>query len=417
MKIVLLNERIPPEGRGGAERVTWSLAQGLQQAGHEVHVIVTTPHASFSERREGIMTYHLHGGYPLRWQAWLSLYNPQTIPTLRQLLKTIQPDIVHAHNIHLNLSYASLTVAHRLGFPTVFTAHDLMAVTYGKLTHWINPAECGVPDQSQYRLPRFYNLRQMRLRYNPFRNLLIRQVLNRNAVIRTCISAAQQQALIANHIPPFIVVPNGINPSSMTVSTDQVETLRTRLDLSGHRVILFAARMSKAKGGAQMLLALEKLLLNLPDILLLVLSDKLIEWESPEQAARLKDQVRSAGWLNGSELNAAYQISTVIAVPSIYLETSSMVALEAMAARKPVIATCYGGPPEIVIDGETGYVVNPFDTNQFADGLRKVLNDPTLARQMGEAGHRRVEETFPLSKQVARFVQIYQDAIALNRHR
>ena len=150
MKIALLNDRIPPERSGGAERVVWLLALSLQQLGHEVHLIATTDKTPFIERRVGIMTHHLRAGYPVRWQGWLSLYNPQTVGPLRQLLTELQPDVVHAHNIHRFLSYASFGVARKLGIPTVWSAHDMMSVAYTKLTHWIDPTRCGVESSAQY---------------------------------------------------------------------------------------------------------------------------------------------------------------------------------------------------------------------------------------------------------------------------
>ena len=100
MKILLLSDRIPPEGRGGAEAVVWRLARGLAAAGHNIHVAAATTGAPFEEVRDGIPTYHLHAAYPERFRAWLSLWNPQTAGALRSLLQRLQPDIVNAHNIH-----------------------------------------------------------------------------------------------------------------------------------------------------------------------------------------------------------------------------------------------------------------------------------------------------------------------------
>src|SRR5579859_1871249 len=174
MRIVLLNDRIPPDGRGGAERVVSTLAKGLQNAGHDVHVITTTPGNAFTECRDGINLYGLHAGYDSRWRAWLSLYNPQTIPALRGLLLDLHPDVLNAHNIHLNLSYSALISPHGWEIPTVFTSHDLMSVTYGKWRYGVDPKLAEVERGVFHKLPRFHNLRQMRFRYNPFRNIIIR---------------------------------------------------------------------------------------------------------------------------------------------------------------------------------------------------------------------------------------------------
>src|SRR5688572_11008019 len=106
MRILLLNDRIPPENRGGAGEVVWRLTLGLRDAGHDVHVAAATPDQPFRETRDGIPTYHLHSRYPERWRAYLSLYNPQTVGALAALYGELKPDVVNAHNIHADLSYA-----------------------------------------------------------------------------------------------------------------------------------------------------------------------------------------------------------------------------------------------------------------------------------------------------------------------
>src|SRR5688572_5675559 len=159
MRILILNDRIPPENRGGAGEVVWRLAGSLQQAGHEVHLAAATPDKPFEAIRDGIPTYHLHSRYPDRFRAWLSLYNPQTAGALRQLYERIQPDVINAHNVHSDLSYYSLTLAHRLKIPAVFTSHDVMPFAYFKMSYIINPAVAGVNSTHDYRLPPLYNLK------------------------------------------------------------------------------------------------------------------------------------------------------------------------------------------------------------------------------------------------------------------
>ena len=137
MKVLLLNDRIPPEGRGGAESVAWRLAVGLAAAGHDVHVAAATKAAAFEEIRDGIPTTHLHARYPERFRAWLSLWNPQTAGAFRALLGRVRPDIVNAHNIHFWLSYHSLKLAREAGCGVVYSAHDVMPFAYGKLRHFV----------------------------------------------------------------------------------------------------------------------------------------------------------------------------------------------------------------------------------------------------------------------------------------
>ena len=81
--------------------------------------------------------------------------------------------------------------------------------------------------------------------------------------------------------------------------------------------------------------------------------------------------------------------------------------IEAMAASKPVVGTRFGGTPEIVIDNETGYIVNPLNDKLMADKILNLLEDKTKAETFGGNGRKRVEENFSLSKQIDKLFNFY----------
>ena len=414
MKILLLNDRIPPEGRGGAESVVWRLARGLAAAGQETHIITTTASAPFEETRAGIATYHIRAGYPERFRAWLSLWNPQTVGAYGALLRRIQPDVVNAHNIHDLLSYQTLKLAREAGCAVVFSAHDAMPFAYGKLPASFSPDVPEPCEPGDYRLPRGYNLRQNRFRYNPFRNAMIKHCLARYAHIRTAPSQALAKAFADNDMPPVEVAPNGIDLDEWApVDKSIVADLRGRLDLLDKRVILIAGRLTTEKGLRQILAALSRLQETLPDVRLLVLSSRAIDSQLEGAFAHLDSLIRIGGWLSGDELRAAYQLADVVAAPSIYLDPFPTVALEAMAAGKPVVATCFGGAREAIVDGETGYIVNPFDTFALSDRLLRLLTEEDRRRQMGLLGRERLAQHFSLDEQVRRMLAIYERSLAM----
>ena len=412
MKIVLLSDRIPPEGRGGAESVVWRLAQGLQAVGHDVHIIAATSQPAFEEVRGGIPTYHLHAGYPLRFRAWLSLWNPQTIGPLRRLLRRLKPDIVNAHNIHFYLSWHSLKIARDAGISTVFSSHDVMPFAYGKLWHFVQADSRKIQLPADYRLPFGFNLRQNRFRYNPFRNPRIRHYLKACADVRTAPSQALADALAANRLPAFEVAHNGIDAAEWaSADAELTEKLRRRLDLVDKQVILIAGRLSSHKGTTQLLAAMDRLADALPNMRLLALTSGDIQRGIPAAYQHLRPLIRAGGWLTGDELRAAYHLVDVVAAPSIVFDTFPTVNLEAMAAGKPVIATCFGGSPELVADGETGIIINPLDTERFADALRRLLGNSALRREMGRKGQERVRQQFSLDIQARRMTALYERAM------
>lgn len=412
MKLVLLSDQIPPEGRGGAEAVVWQLARGLAEQGQEVHVVATTRGDSFEEIREGLPTYHIHSKYPERFRPWLSLWNPGTVAPLRALLRRLRPQIVNAHNIHFYLGYHALKVAREAGAATVFSAHDAMPFVYSKLRHFVrdDPRRINLPDN--YRLPRFYNLKTNRFRYNPWRNLVIRRYLSHYADGRTAPSQALADAYMVNSLPPMDVVHNGIDLRDWSGGDRAtVLALRRRFDLAGQQVILFAGRLSPDKGTLPLLKAMDKLKERLPGMRLLALTARDIDEQIPAAYSHLRSLIRAGGWLSGAELRAAYDLADVVVVPSLYLDPFPTVNLEAMAAGKPVIATCFGGSPEVVMDGETGFIVNPLDSATFAERLQRLLVDRDLRRELGGRGRERIREQFTLDKQVERMLDLYARAM------
>ena len=414
MKILLLNDRIPPEGRGGAESVVWRLARALTAAGNETHVIATTAGAAFEETRDSIPTYHIRAAYPERFRAWLSLWNPQTAGAFSALLRQIQPDVVNAHNIHYLLSYHTLRQARAAGCGVVFSAHDAMSFAYGKLPSSFAAAGPGSLAPGAYRLPRGYNLRRNRFRYNPMRNVIVKRCLARQAHMRTVPSRALAQAFADNDMPPVEVVHNGIDLHEWAPADESiVADLRRRLDLAGKRVILIAGRLTREKGLRQILSALSQIHETLPAARLLVLSSRAMDAQVTGEFAHLTSLIRLGGWLSGDELRAAYQLADVVAAPSIYADPFPTVALEAMAAGKPVLATAFGGAREAVVDGETGFIVDPFDTTAFADKLSLLLTDGERCRQMGERGRGRIAAHFSLDRQARTMLGIYERALAM----
>jgi len=89
-----------------------------------------------------------------------------------------------------------------------------------------------------------------------------------------------------------------------------------------------------------------------------------------------------------------------------------MLNLEAMEYSKPVVATSFGGCPEVVADGLTGFVANPFEIEVFAERIARLLRDPELAGRMGAAGRARLEEHFTIPRLADEFLAEYELARA-----
>jgi glycosyltransferase involved in cell wall biosynthesis len=98
----------------------------------------------------------------------------------------------------------------------------------------------------------------------------------------------------------------------------------------------------------------------------------------------------------------------VVVLPS-WTEGLPIVLLEAMARRRPVVATPVGGTPEVVADGQTGLLVPPRDPHALAQAIGRLLDDAELRRRLGDAGYERVRERFSAGAMERRVLEIYDE--------
>jgi glycosyltransferase involved in cell wall biosynthesis len=407
MRILLVNDKVPPEA-AGAGKAVWALATGLTELDHDIYV-VSASHVTGRERRHGVEMGWVRASIPERWRGYLSLYNPQAVRQFRRYLDEVSPHVVHVHNVHGALSYGCILAASRAGYPVAYTAHDVMSFSYTKLDHYLNPLECPPPGAETYRLPTSHNLRVARFRYNPLRNTMIRAILRRHVQARTAVSDALRVALEANGLGPHTVVHPGVALDAGGSDPEMQRVLAERLGIAGRPTILLAGRISRAKGVIQALSAFAKVKRWVPNAILLVLSDRPVDTSGCRPG--LSEDVIQAGWLVGSELSAAFQLADVVVCPSICLDSFSLVALEAMSARRPVVASCHGGFAESVLDGVSGYIINPFDIDVFARKLVGLLTDPDARARFGVEGYRRYQGQFTPRHYAQRMIPVYSELV------
>ncbi|OHA91150.1 MAG: hypothetical protein A2758_01580 [Candidatus Zambryskibacteria bacterium RIFCSPHIGHO2_01_FULL_49_18] len=362
MKVVILQDDFPPESFGGAGISTYELAKGVQEAGHEVYVI-TAGRANEESEYNGLKVFKVDSKYHERWRAYLSLYNPRAVRRVEEILKEIKPDIVHANNIHFFLSYHSLRIAKKYA-RVVVTLRDAMSFSFGKL------ATEKYQKNFDARLTWLDQLKQANKRWNPLRNFIIRRYL-KSADKIFAVSEALRLALEQNGIKGIEVMHTGLD-------TREYQWTPTGTG----KVLFFAGRLSDAKGAK----VVRNLMQKLPE-------------------AKLVTAGATGHWLNREEMKKAYAASSVVLVPSICFDALPRTVLEAMALGKPVVATCYGGAKEAVIDGVTGFVVNPFDTGRMAEKVLEILKDP---ERFGQAARARIEAEFNLNDKIAELVKIYE---------
>src|SRR6185437_8116982 len=150
--------------------------------------------------------------------------------------------------------------------------------------------------------------------------------------------------------------------------------------------------------------------------------------EKVEQVSRTNPQIV---WIEKMvtrpEMIQLYSHARIFCCPSVY-EPFGIINLEAMACHAPVVASATGGILEVVVDGNTGYLVPfaadpatsfPTEPEQFSRDLAlriaELLDDPKKAKAMGEAGRRRVEDHFSWTAIAAQTTDLYRGLIAARK--
>lgn len=155
-------------------------------------------------------------------------------------------------------------------------------------------------------------------------------------------------------------------------------------------VVTIAGRLAYHKGHIELLEAVAALRDEFPDIQVLVpgipdleSQDFPAQVEARAAELGLSDIVHLLGWRG--DIDRLFAASTVVTMPS-YTEMFGLVAAEAMAMQRPVVATDAGGVPEFIDDGVTGYLIPPRDAVALEAALRRVLADPEGAAEVAARG-------------------------------
>jgi glycosyltransferase involved in cell wall biosynthesis len=123
------------------------------------------------------------------------------------------------------------------------------------------------------------------------------------------------------------------------------------------------------------------------------------------QKRGLLEHVRFRGWLMPEDIPGAINEATAVLVPSRWKEPFGLAALQAAQMGRPVIASRIGGLQEIVIHGETGFLVTPDDAVAFANAMADIVRSPGLATDMGGKARSRASRLFDFTTFVSRYEQ------------
>jgi starch synthase len=381
MKALLITREYPPHIYGGAGVVADQLSRALAR-----RMAVEVRCFGLREPRTDDIT--LRGYTP--WERLGGKDGPRFVPALETLSiglamarDEVDADVVHAHTWYADMGALWISTLYRI--PLVVTLHSMEPLRPWKadqlgsgylVSSWI---EKTVVESAHRVIAVSHKMREDILQYfnaDPAR---------------------------------VVVIHNGIDPDQFRKTT-----ARDALDRLGVRApyVLFVGRITDQKGIFHLLEAARALPAGVQVVLCASAPD------TPEIEERLRRAVAGQAnvtWINEMVpvpvVTQLYSHAAVFCCPSVY-EPFGLINLEAMACEAPVVASAVGGILEVVEDGKTGVLVPPAQPAALAQAITRVLGNADLARDMGRAGRRRVEEKFSWASVAERTEQVYADAIA-----
>ena len=403
MRIAMLARAVfPLHGYGGVERHVFHLSTHLARLGVEVELWVQEP-AEEDALGAGIRVH----GRPY----------DRTSPFLR-------PDSVLGRQINYPLYSWALgrEVAGwvRAGRVDLVHAQGLAAFGYGWLRRHDPALRAAAPmimnphGMEEFKTPS----PAKRLAYIPFRALYRYGARAADRVIATDACTREEvPRYLGVHPERVVVLPSAIAVEECLAPLDPrvQEALRRRLGLVGSPLVLLSvSRLERNKGFHLLAEALGRLRGELPAGWRWVVVGEGKERPALEEQVRrlgLSAETRFAGRLDDVELHNLYEVADLLVHPTLY-EGSSLVVLEGMIHRRPVLATRVGGIPDKVFDGRNGRLVPPGDVEALCGGLRDLLARRAGWPAMGEEGARIVRERFDWPAVARATVAVYQEMLA-----
>jgi glycosyltransferase involved in cell wall biosynthesis len=393
---------------------THILAKALKHAGHEILIISATQNKNRDHEYkvyDDIDIFFIYSAFYSKLRSIYGLYNKKVISALKNKFAEFKPDVVHAQIISSYISFYSLALARKFTKAVFFTARDTMAFTYGKYWWYINQNDKSINSNINYKVKTVDLIRQAKKAYLPGRNLLIRYWLNHNCAKILAVSQELKRAYITNGINNIEVVYNSVDTSEFDkITSEDVNGFKTKYGIQNKKIIFCAGRLSALKG---LIVTIETLALvkkYIPNIVLAIAANNSFDQPIIDliKKYKLERNILFYGWLDRTNMAMAYKAADVCNIPSIYLDPLPRINFEAMAAKKPVIGTCFGGTPEAVVDGVTGFIVNPLNVRMMMEKIINLINNTEKAKQFGLAGYKRVKEEYNPEKQARKTLEYYK---------
>ncbi len=352
-------------GYYGAENVVVSLAESLERK--NCRSIIGVFHNERQRNGELIRQAERRGLTVLQIDC-RGRWDRKTIRVIREKIGSLNIDLLHTHGYKPDI-YGFLA-SRGLGLPMISTCHN-----------WTH-------DTAAVRL------------YEYLDSLFLRRF---DAVVAVSDTIANSLRLSGIRESKIRVIDNGIDLSSFSQAR---ATLAEKIDKGQRLVVGTVGRLVPQKGLEYFLRAAREVLLEFSEVTFVVFGagpdrEKL---ESMASELAIERNVLFAG--HCTDMPGAYASMDIFVLASLN-EGMPMVVLEALASRKPVVSTSVGAVPRLIIHEKTGLLIEPRDVQALKLAILRLLNDPSLRSQLGNAGEALVHRSHSHNAMAGNYLQLY----------
>jgi len=248
---------------------------------------------------------------------------------------------------------------------------------------------------------------------NPLKKSLTTRVLYRRLFDAVIVTGGEltrrglvdRDGLDANRVHAF---PIGIDVDEFSPGPP-ARDLRAELKIEpSRRLVGIISYLRAYKGHEYFIEAACQVLAHRRDVAFLIVGEGPLEKDLHEliTARNIGDGIRMLGFRD--DLLNVFRSLNVFVIPTVEADTIPQVLMQALAVGLPVISTTVGSIPDVIADGATGFIVPPKDPKRLADRIERLLDDGSLAAEIGRSGCRLVRERYSLDAMLTRLEGVYE---------
>ena len=316
---------------------------------------------------------------------WTLLYLSKYAQTVAKIIYREKLSLIHAH-FAFPEGFVGLLAKKETGKPLIVTVHGVDVLVEPSTGYGV-------------RLDKRYDV-------------IVRRVLEEADVVIAASKATFNEVCnIVKNVQKVQLIPNGVDTIRFNPNLN-FSVLKQKLGLN-KQFVVFSLRSHEPKYGLEYLIrSAPTVLKKKSDVVFIIGGDGSLRQYHEELAIKLgvREKFIFTGMISSDELPYYYALSDVTVVPSLQ-EAFGLVVSEAMACGKPVIGSNVGGIPDQIIDGYTGFLVEPKDHLKIAERILWSIDNPEESKRQGINGRRIVEEKYDIEKRADKIVSLYKQLL------